>query len=161
MSAAEPRIRRAREEDAYDIVSWFPDRRAAVMWGGPQVADPLVAQWLMGEFNAPGRDYYVMVGLDDEPLGVFGLRLHPREKRAHLIRVAIQPFARGYGLSSALLKGAAILAQQSRMERLTLNVYGSNDQARMAYERAGFFPYEFAPAPEDPSGAIVRMLRPL
>ena len=161
MPSPEPRIRHAREDDAYDIVSWFPDRRAAVLWGGPQVADPLVARWLMGEFNSPERDYYVMVGDDDEPLGVFGLRLHRRERRAHLIRVAIQPFARGYGLAGALLKGAATLAKESGMQRLTLNVYGSNDDARMAYERAGFFTYEFAPAPEDPSGTICRMLKPL
>ena len=131
------------------------------MWGGPQVADPLVAQWLMGEFNAQGRDYYVMVDRDDAPVGVFGLRLHPREKRAHLIRVAIDPDARGLGLASALLKGAGTLAREARMQRLTLNVYGSNDQARMAYERAGFFTYEFAPAPEDPTGTLLRMLKPL
>jgi RimJ/RimL family protein N-acetyltransferase len=156
-----PRIRHAREEDAFDVVGWFPDRRAAVLWGGPQVADPLVAQWLMGEFNSAERDYYVMVDQDDLPLGVFGLRLHRKEKRAHLVRVAIDPDARGYGLSSALLKGAATLAREARMQRLTLNVYGSNNDARMAYERAGFFPYEFAPAPEDPTGTMLRMLKPL
>jgi RimJ/RimL family protein N-acetyltransferase len=161
MAAKAPHIRRAREEDAYDIVGWFPDRRAAVLWGGPQVADPLVAAWLMGEFNTPERDYYVMVDREDEAVGVFGLRFHPREKRAHLVRVAIDPDARGYGLAAALLKGAAHLAKEARMERLTLNVYGSNDQARMAYERAGFFPYEFAPAPEDASGTMLRMLKPL
>jgi ribosomal protein S18 acetylase RimI-like enzyme len=115
----------------------------------------------MGEFHAPGRDYYVMVDVDDAPVGVFGVRLHPREKRAHLIRVAIRPHARGRGLASALLKGAATLSREARMERLTLNVYGSNDQARIAYERAGFFPYEYASAPEDPTGAMVRMLKPL
>jgi ribosomal protein S18 acetylase RimI-like enzyme len=115
----------------------------------------------MGEFNTPGRDYYVMVDLEDAPLGVFGLRLHRKEKRAHLIRVAIQPFARGYGLAGMLLKGAATLARESGMQRLTLNVYGSNEAARMAYERAGFFTYEFAAAPEDPSATICRMLKPL
>lgn len=102
-----------------------------------------------------------MVDSDDEPIGVFGLRLHPREKRAHIIRVALKPDVRGYGLAGALLKGAATLARESRMERLTLNVFGSNDSARMAYENAGFFPYEYASAPSDPDGGIVRMLKPL
>jgi RimJ/RimL family protein N-acetyltransferase len=125
------------------------------------VADPLTPAWLMGEFNRPGRDYYVMVDHEDEPIGVFGLRLHPREKRAHIIRVALKPDVRGYGLAGSLLKGAATLARESRMQRLTLNVFGSNDAARSAYESAGFFPYEFAAAPDDPTGAIVRMLKPL
>jgi RimJ/RimL family protein N-acetyltransferase len=125
------------------------------------VPDPLLAVWLMSEFNASGRDYYVMVDADDSPVGVFGVRLYPREKRAHLIRVAIRPHARGRGLASAMLKGAATLAREARMQRLTLNVYGSNEQARLAYERAGFFPYQYASAPEDPTGAMVRMLKPL
>jgi RimJ/RimL family protein N-acetyltransferase len=132
-----------------------------VYWGGPDVAEPLTAAWLMAEFNRSGRDYYVMVDQGDEPVGVFGLRLHPREKRAHIIRVALKPDHRGYGLAGALLKGASTLARESRMQRLTLNVFGSNESARAAYESAGFFPYEFAAAPGDPTGAIVRMLKPL
>lgn len=132
-----------------------------VLWGGPQAPDPLTPQWLMIEFQSAEREHYAMVDAEDAPLGMFGLRLHPRQKRAHLIRVAIDPDARGLGLSAAMLKGAAALARESRMQRLTLNVYGSNEQARMAYERAGFFVHEYAKAAEDPTGLMMRMLKPL
>ena len=75
--------------------------------------------------------------------------------------MAISPLWRGEGLSGRLLRGAAELARERRAQRLTLNVYGSNEDARAAYERAGFFPFEFAKAREDSSGLMVRMLKPL
>ena len=156
-----PKIRRAREEDALDVVFWFTDRKAAMVWGGAQLPNPLGAEWLAAEFVSPVREHYAMTDDDDQPIGLFGLRFHERERRAHLIRVAISPLRRGEGLSSQLLKGAANLARERRSQRLTLNVYGSNEDAKAAYERAGFFAYEFAKSREDPSGIVVRMLKPL
>jgi ribosomal protein S18 acetylase RimI-like enzyme len=130
-------------------------------WGGPQVPWPLNPLWLAAQFAIETPGHYAMVGIDDEPLGLFGLRLHPRQRRAHLIRVALAPEARGLGLAGPMLRGAAQLARESRIQRLTLNVYGSNDEARQAYERAGFFVHEYAKATEDPTGVMLRMLKPL
>ena len=158
---AGPRIRRAREDDALDVVFWFADRASAVRWGGVQVPDPLVAEWLAAQFLAAAPEHYSMTDENDRAIGVFGLRFHERERRGHLIRVAISPLWRGEGLSSQLLRGAATLARERRAQRLTLNVYGSNADARAAYERAGFFPFEFAKAREDPTGMMVRMFKPL
>ena len=160
-SIAAPKIRRAREEDAMDVVFWFPDRQAVMRWGGAQLPDPLMAEWLAAQFVAGAPEHYAMTDEDDRPIGVFGLRFHDRERRAHLIRVALSPLKRGEGLSAQLLRGAANLARERRVQRLTLNVYGSNADARAAYERAGFFPFEFAKAREDASGMMVRMLKPL
>ena len=156
-----PKIRRAREDDALDVVFWFADRAAAMRWGGAQIPDPLPAEWLAAQFLGSAPEHYAMTDEDDRVIGVFGLRFHERERRAHLIRVAISPIFRGEGLSSQLLRGAASLARERRAQRLTLNVYASNEDARAAYERAGFFPFEFAKAREDPSGMMVRMLKPL
>lgn len=156
-----PKIRRAREDDATDVVFWFGDRQAAMRWGGLQIPDPLGAEWLAGQFLAAAPEHYAMIDEDDQPIGIFGLRFHERERRAHLIRVAISPLWRGEGLSAQLLRGAAQLARERRAQRLTLNVYGSNEDARAAYERAGFFVFEFAKAREDPTGLMVRMLKPL
>ncbi len=156
-----PRIRRAREEDAVDVVFWFADRNAAMRWGGAQIPDPLAADWLAAQFGSAIPEHYAMIDEDDSPIGVFGLRFHERDRRAHLIRVALSPLWRGEGLSAKLLKGAAGLARERRAQRLTLNVYASNADARAAYERAGFFPFEYAKAREDPSGMMVRMLKPL
>ncbi len=158
---AAPKIRRAREDDAIDVVFWFTEREAAMAWGGAQLPNPLAAEWLAAEFVSPVREHYAMTDDDDQAIGVFGIRFHERERRAHLIRVAISPLRRGEGLSGQLLKGAAGLARERRAQRLTLNVYASNIDARAAYERAGFFPFEFAPAREDRSGMMVRMLKPL
>lgn len=158
---AAPKIRRAREDDATDVVFWFPDRPAALRWGGVQVPDPLAAEWLAAQFIAHAPEHYAMTDDEDRPIGVFGLRFHERERRAHLIRVALSPLWRGEGLSGRLLRGAAHLARERRAQRLTLNVYGSNADARAAYERAGFFPFEFAKAREDSTGLMVRMLKPL
>ena len=156
-----PRIRRAREDDALDVVFWFTDRQAAMRWGGAQIPDPLGADWLAAQFLASQPEHYAMTDEDDQAIGLFGLRFHERDQRAHLIRVALSPIWRGEGLSSQLLKGAAVLARERRALRLTLNVYASNADARAAYERAGFFPFEYAKAREDPSGMMVRMLKPL
>jgi RimJ/RimL family protein N-acetyltransferase len=158
---AGPKIRRAREDDALDVVFWFGDRDAVRRWAGPQAPEPLAAEWLAGQFLAAAPEHYAMIDDEDRPIGLFGLRFHERERRAHLIRVAISPLWRGEGLSSQLLRGAANLARERRALRLTLNVYGSNADARAAYERAGFFPFEFAKAREDPTGMMVRMLKPL
>ncbi len=158
---AAPKIRRAREDDALDVVFWFPDRAAVQRWGGQQVPDPLAAEWLAAQFTAAAPEHYAMTDEDDRPVGLFGLRFHERERRAHLIRVAISPIFRGEGLSSRLLRGASTLARERRAQRLTLNVYGSNGDARAAYERAGFFPFEYAKAREDSTGMMVRMLKPL
>jgi ribosomal protein S18 acetylase RimI-like enzyme len=160
-SIAAPRIRRAREDDALDVVFWFPDRPAVMRWGGAQLPDPLLADWLAAQFLSTAPEHYAMTDDDDRPIGLFGLRFHERERRAHLIRVALSPLRRGEGLSSQLLRGAANLARERRVQRVTLNVYGSNADARAAYERAGFFPFEFAKAREDASGLMVRMLKPL
>ena len=159
--AAPPKIRRAREDDALDVVFWFADRQAVMRWGGMHIPDPLPAQWLAAQFAAGVPEHYAMIDEDDRPIGVFGLRFHERERRAHLIRVALSPVRRGEGLSGQLLRGAANLARERRAQRLTLNVYASNSDARAAYERAGFFPFEFARAKEDPAGMMVRMLKPL
>ena len=156
-----PKIRRAREDDASDVVFWFSDRPSAMRWGGLQIPDPLGADWLAAQFLANSPEHYAMIDDEDRPIGLFGLRFHERERRAHLIRVALSPIRRGEGLSAELLRGASTLARERRAQRLTLNVYGSNSDARASYERAGFFPFEFAKAREDPTGLMVRMLKPL
>lgn len=156
-----PRVRRANEADAVRVASWFSNRAEAVQWAGteaPRLVDPL---WLEREFEREDVAHFVMVDTDDTAVGVFGLRFHKREKRAHLVRVAIDPDRRGEGLSAVLMRAAIDLSRDERMLRLTLNVFASNEAARAAYERAGFFTYEFARSRVDPTGWMLRMLKPL
>ena len=81
-----------------------------------------------------------------------------RTSRARPVRFSVE---RGIGPDATVHLDFALRRLASVIERLTLNVYGSNEDARAAYERAGFFPYEFAKAREDGSGLMVRMLKPL
>ncbi len=71
-----PKIRRAREDDATDVVFWFPDRIAAQRWGGLQIPDPLPPEWLAAQFLSQAPEHYAMVDEEDRPIGVFGLRFH-------------------------------------------------------------------------------------
>lgn len=123
--------------------------------------DPLRADWLDAEFGAPGRSYFILAEADGPPVGVFGLRWYPRERRAHLIRVGLAPSVRGLGLAKPMLRAAERLARDRGAERLTLSVYGSNAAARHAYEAAGFFTREIAPDRDRPDDVVVRMLKPL
>ncbi len=147
-------LRAAGAEDAIAVASWFPDRASAVQWGGPDMPHPLTAAWLSREFARRDGDYFVLEGDPVGPIGVFGLRWHTRTARAHLVRVALSPDARGLGLARVLLKGAAQIARSRGMRRVTLNVYADNAPARRAYETAGYFPCGF-------EGDVVRMLKPL
>jgi RimJ/RimL family protein N-acetyltransferase len=132
------RVRPARAEDAPEIVSWFSDHEAAVRWGGPAVPDPLEAIWLAREFALRSRAYFVLVGEDNRPLGVAGMRRRLSESRVHLMRVGVKPELRGQGLIRFLIEAVAQVALVGGATRLTLHVYDDNASAIRAYEKAGF-----------------------
>ncbi len=162
MSPEPPRIRPARPVDAADVAGWFPDRRSALLWGGPHVPDPVSAPWLAREFEAKARAHFVAVGDEDRALGVIGMRRRLGERRVHLIRVAVAPDRRGEGLAVKLIDAMATLARIGGAKRLTLNVYGVNAPAVRAYEKAGFRMAEPASARSDAAiGPVLRMIREL
>lgn len=155
------RIRPAQPADAAEIVAWFPDRRAAVLWAGPHVPDPLTANWLAREFSGRARAHFVAAGPDDQPLGVIGMRRRLGERRVHPIRIAVSPARRGEGIALSLIEAMAALARVGGGRRLTLNVYGMNAAARRAYEKAGFRLAELTPGRSDPVGRVLRLAREL
>jgi RimJ/RimL family protein N-acetyltransferase len=156
-----PRVRPARPDDAPEIAGWFAGAAAARVWGGPEVPFPVPVEWLTREFCGRSRAYFVLPDGDDRPLGLIGIRRHVRGRRVHLIRVAIRPDRRGEGLVGALFEAVASVARLGGAERLSLNVYGSNEGAIRAYERFGFTAVGARPAPEDASGVAIRMTRAL
>jgi RimJ/RimL family protein N-acetyltransferase len=153
------RIRPARPVDAAEIARWFPDRPAAVLWGGPHVPDPVSEPWLAREFEARARAHFVAVEEEERALGLIGMRRRPGERRVHLIRVAVAPERRGEGLSLQLIEAMATLARLGGARRLTLNVYGVNAPAVRAYEKAGFRLSRIGPQRSDPAGLVLRMTR--
>jgi ribosomal protein S18 acetylase RimI-like enzyme len=144
------------------VAGWFPDRRSAVLWGGPHVPDPVNAPWLAREFEARARAHFVAVEDDEQALGVIGMRRRLGERRVHLIRVAVAPDRRGEGLAARLIDAMATLARIGGAKRLTLNVYGENASAVRAYEKAGFRMAEPASTRNDTAvGPVMRMIREL
>jgi ribosomal protein S18 acetylase RimI-like enzyme len=148
-------LRAARAKDAPAVTGWFRTRAEVVRWAGPDVPEPLTADWLAGEFALADRDYLVLADEDDHtPYGVAGVRWFPAQGRAHLIAVGLDPQVRGYGVSRLLLKGAEAVARGGGAERVTLSVFSDNEPARRAYEAAGYFTCGL-------DERVVRMLKPL
>ncbi len=69
-----PKIRRAREDDATDVVFWFGDHQAAMKWGGMQIPNPLAAEWLAAQFLAPAPEHYAMIVVVDHRVVLGGRR---------------------------------------------------------------------------------------
>lgn len=159
MTGAAPRIRPARASDAAEVARWFPDRRAAVLWAGPHVPDPVSAHWVAREFESRSRAHFVAVDDDGRALGVIGMRRRTGERRVHLIRIGVAPERRGEGLAVKLIDAMAALARAGGARRLTLNVYGANTPAVRAYQKAGFRLAELTAGLADSEGRVLRMTR--
>jgi len=153
---ADLQIRAACAADTLTIVTWFSNHEAARSWGGPAIPDPLTAVWLAGELDDTAQVYRTAINAG-VVVGFYGLRLFASEARGHLRRFATAPSQRRQGLGRILMKDAAAEAARRGLRRLTLNVYGSNLNARLAYERLGWHVTGSSAAPEDSSGLRYEM----
>jgi GNAT superfamily N-acetyltransferase len=149
-------IRDASAVDAITVVTWFSDHEMARSWGGPAVSNPLTAEWLAGELNDTEHVYRTATATG-AVVGFYGLRLFVSEARGHLRRFATAPSQRRRGLGRILMRDAAHEATRRGLRQLTLNVYGSNLDARTAYEHLGWHMIASLPAPEDTSGVRYMM----
>lgn len=149
-------LRPARALDAMEVARWFPTRRDAVLWGGPSLPQPVHGLWLAREMAT--IRHHVLVDGDDRLAGVFAVVFHLSERRAHLIRVALNPALRGKGLGELLARAAIeVASSQGAAETLTLAVYAKNAAARRTYERAGFQALARAGRQHTPEGEVLRM----
>lgn len=149
-------IRTACAPDTLTIVTWFSNYEAARSWGGPAVPNPLTAEWLASELDDT-EHVYRTANNAGVVVGFYGLRLFASEARGHLRRFATAPSQRRQGLGRILMKDAAAEAARRGLRRLTLNVYGSNLGARLAYERLSWRVTQSSAAPEDSSGLRYEM----
>ena len=147
--------RTALSTDAATVVSWFPTRAEAILWGGPNVPDPLTSPWLEQEFQK--HKHWVWVDRTGDIQGVFALVLRD-EGLLRLARFALSPSARGQGSSKRLVEETIALARSLGAKQLCLAVYGSNRIARRVYDSVGFRIFEERVAKEDPSGMSYEML---
>jgi len=112
------------------------DRRALEAW-----FDALRLRQGSGETGAEG-EAMLIAELDGKPAGVaflvtlvdyFNQRPH-----AHLSVLAVEKWAEGKGVGSALLDRCVAWAKEHNSDRLTLSALVTNARARALYERKGF-----------------------
>ena len=132
-------LRASRPEDAETIIRWFPTHQDAVMWGGPDVPDPLTANWLAHQFLDAHRRYYVLTDETGSVCGTYFLYYMSQERRVHLGRFAVAPHMRRRGLASLMIDYAKDAAGSFGAQQLTLRVYEHNLTARSVYDHAGFY----------------------
>jgi ribosomal protein S18 acetylase RimI-like enzyme len=146
--------RAARSTDASSIILWFPTRAEAILWGGPNVPEPLTSAWLAQQIEK--GSYWVWIGQSGTIEGVFGLRFL-EEGSARLGRFALSPNLRGQRLAKRFVEDILTLARSLEVKQLSLGVYGSNRIARHIYDNMGFQVFEERVAHEDPSGVSYQM----
>ena len=125
-------------EDAHlaQMMTWFPDADATLVWGGAPFRYPFDARTFREDTHLE-LPSYALVGDDGALLG-FG-QYYRRLDRCHLARLAIAPDARGQGCGTALIRELAAIG------RPTLGVAGDslfvlehNQAAYRLYRRLGF-----------------------
>jgi ribosomal protein S18 acetylase RimI-like enzyme len=146
--------RQAVPADAAIIIGWFPSRRDAVWWGGPTVADPLTAAWLLEQFAA--GTFWVWTDRSGVIQAMAGMKA-AAGGTAYLNRFAVAPVMRGQGLSARLAAELIAIARHRGDTSMSLWVYGSNHVARHLYEKLGFKVVDQRDADEDSSGVSINM----
>ncbi len=130
------------------LVDWIPDAAAAVRWGGPAMAFPLlphlarhldfVAPQLAvpGHLALPGNSWWLT---QEGHQLAFGQLFFPEAGRVHLARLIVHPERRGARLGEALVRALVLEAQrQHPVTQATLRVYRDNTRAVNLYQRLGF-----------------------
>jgi ribosomal protein S18 acetylase RimI-like enzyme len=146
------------------IMQWLPDRRSALLWGGPKLRFPLTAETLLEDSRFADLPSYALVGAEGELLG-FG-QYYLRAGRCHLGRLIIAPERRGAGLGPWLVGGlVGIGAAALSVPECSLFVLPDNQRARRLYDKLGFTLTTYPEAGHETDGfhymiASVETLRP-
>jgi len=119
------------------LMSWFPDKEACTVWGGPGFRFPFTAETFGNDAKLDSLSTWALMD-DAGALAGFG-QYYLRVGRCHLGRLAIAPGLRGRGLGTTLVHelcrvGSAALGVDS----CSLFVLPGNERAMRLYQRLGF-----------------------
>lgn len=81
---------------------------------------------------------FLIAELDDLPVGYAFVTSHFQGMLVHLVRIAVDPGARGQQVGVRLLAEVVAFAEHSRAESITLNTQQENRAAQRLYEWFGF-----------------------
>ena len=120
-----------------ELMSWFADRKACQLWGGPAFRFPFTEATFREDARLGSQPTWTLTD-DRDALRGFG-QYYLRVGRGHLARLAIAPSVRGRGYGSTLIhllchRAAAELGVDS----FSLFVDAGNDGALRLYRRLGF-----------------------
>jgi ribosomal protein S18 acetylase RimI-like enzyme len=126
-----------------ELMSWFPDRKTCLNWGGPNFRFPFTAASFTEDIHWDTLPSYSLVG-EKGALSGFG-QYYLREGRCHLGRLAISPACRGQGLGRLLVEQLSeIGCNDLGADQCSLFVLEDNLAAIQCYRKSGF---EFAAYP--------------
>lgn len=127
-----------------EMMSWFPDADACLVWGGDQFGYPFTAESFRHDSRVDSLPSCALIDDDGAFVG-FG-QYYRRIGRCHLARLAIAPAHRGRGFGTTLVDS---LSRRGRAElgaaEDSLFVLEHNIGAQRLYLRLGF---AFTPYPE-------------
>lgn len=138
-----------------EMMTWFPDADACLVWGGDQFRFPFTAE----SFRHDSRvDHLPSCALMDDDGAFVGFgQYYRREGRCHLARLAIAPAHRGRGFGTALVDALSHRGREELgVDEDSLFVLEHNVDAQRLYKRLGF---DFATYPEALPPAHLYMTR--
>jgi ribosomal protein S18 acetylase RimI-like enzyme len=126
-----------------ELMSWFRDREAVSIWGGPPFRYPFSRESFLEDVYWDRMPTFVLLDTAGAMVG-FG-QTYEKEERGHLARLIVSPGQRGKGYGKALVEQLSEKARELfSCSEFSLYVLRDNVVATRCYSKAGF---EEAPCP--------------
>ena len=104
----------------------------------PRMAYPFnFKKWVAMTYANDDIESFALVN-DKWIVGIGNLKLLPAIKRAHALHIYVDKDYRKRGLGFQMMDHLESLAQENKIETMTLNVMPKNEPAKKLYEKLGF-----------------------
>lgn len=131
-------FRPAEISDLSTVLSWVPDAEACIIWAGPKIRYPAVAESAWLDIEASRENTFSLVKTGGDLVG-FGQAMLRECCVVHLARIIVDPALRGRGYGRLLcLRLMEVAEKRIPVRRFTLNVYKTNKAAISLYRSLGF-----------------------
>jgi len=132
----------ATDADIEEVMNWFPDADAVLLWGGPEFRYPFTAATFREDCRISSMNSYSLRN-PDGVLAAFG-QSYERYGRGHLARLVSNPEFRGAGAGKRLISMIiAALDAAHDYDEYSLFVFRHNEPAYRCYLASGFVVREY------------------